>query len=125
MSYASPLLRSCIALKLSVDKPDISAPRVPRTRGHKDGIVGQKRKTIPAEGWAVLVVAREFSCGQIKVWPFVDEAPVFGAKREVPGEFVVGATAIDKGRFGRTLRAGNKSTRVARRIEDQGTGTMG
>jgi hypothetical protein len=38
-------------------------------------------------------------------------------------EFVVGATAIDKGRFGLTLRAGNKSTRVARRIEDEGTGT--
>jgi hypothetical protein len=38
-------------------------------------------------------------------------------------EFVVVATAIDKGRFGLTLRAGNKSTRVARRIEDEGTGT--
>jgi hypothetical protein len=66
-----------VALKLSVDKPDISAPRVPTgeagTRGHKDGIVAQKRKTIPAEGWAVWVVAPEFSCGQIKVWPFVDE----------------------------------------------------
>jgi hypothetical protein len=119
--------RSPFAVALSVDKPDISAPRVPTgeagTRGHKDGIVGQKRKTIPAEGWAVWVVAPEFSCGQIKVWPFADEAPVFGAKREVPGEFVVGATAIDKGRFGLTLRAGNKSTRVARRIEDEGTGT--
>jgi hypothetical protein len=59
-----------VALKLSVDKPDISTPRVPTgeagTRGHKDGIVGQKRKTIPAEGWAVLVVAPEFSVARSK-----------------------------------------------------------
>jgi hypothetical protein len=60
-----------VALKLSVDKPDISALRVPTgeagTRGHhKDGIVGQKRKTIPAEGWAVWVVAPEFSVARSK-----------------------------------------------------------
>src|SRR6267143_451289 len=39
----------------------------------------QKRKTIPAEGWAVCVVVPECSAARSKSTP-VDETTVFGAK---------------------------------------------
>ncbi len=62
-------------------------------------------------------------CGQIKVGPFVHEAAVFGAKREVLTEFVVGTASIHERCSGLALRSRNKSSRIACGVEDKGTRT--
>src|ERR1700722_11151123 len=61
-------------------------------------------------------------CDQPKIRPFVHEATVFGAKGEVLAKVVVGAAPVDKRRFGLTLRPGNKSARITRRVKHESAG---
>jgi hypothetical protein len=50
-------------------------------------------------------------------------AAVFDPKREVRGEFVVGAASIKEGGFRLASCAGDKSARVSCEIEDESTST--